>query len=123
MRFNGICILTPDVERLGAFYSELLHARSEREGDNITFFTEGAQLAIYSHAGMEQMSPGSMTGAGVGCVTFDFEVEDIDYEHARMTARGVPCIKPPVTYPWGRRSAWFRDPDGNIINLFSRVSS
>ena len=60
MRFNGICILSPDVERLGAFYSELLQVPTEREGDNITFFTEGAQLAIYSYAGMERMSPGSI---------------------------------------------------------------
>jgi predicted ester cyclase len=36
---------------------------------------------------------------------------------------GVPVVKPPETYPWGRRSAWFRDPDGNIINFYMVTSA
>jgi hypothetical protein len=27
---------------------------------------------------------------------------------------------PPTTQPWGNRSMIFRDPAGNLINLFSR---
>ncbi|WP_331460662.1 VOC family protein [Arthrobacter sp. zg-Y750] len=26
----------------------------------------------------------------------------------------------PATMPWGNRSTLFRDPDGNLVNLFSR---
>jgi catechol 2,3-dioxygenase-like lactoylglutathione lyase family enzyme len=31
-------------------------------------------------------------------------------------------IIPPTTMAWGNRSIYFRDPDGNLINLFSRVA-
>jgi catechol 2,3-dioxygenase-like lactoylglutathione lyase family enzyme len=120
-RFNGICLISPDVERLGSFYHEILQAEYVREGDNLAFITEGADFSIFSRSGMEHMVPDSMDSAGCGSVTVDFEVADIDVEFARLTALGVPCVKPPITYPWGRRSAWFRDPDGNIVNFFSRV--
>jgi catechol 2,3-dioxygenase-like lactoylglutathione lyase family enzyme len=120
-RFNGICILTHDIHQLGCFYRDILQVELVYEGDNITCLTDGAQLSIFSVEGMERMAPGSMDGAGCGNFTFDFEVEDVDWEYERLIALGVPCLKLPVTYPWGRRSAWFRDPDGNILNLFSRV--
>ncbi|HKW35048.1 MAG TPA: nuclear transport factor 2 family protein [Candidatus Acidoferrum sp.] len=27
-------------------------------------------------------------------------------------------VKPPTTQPWGTRSVYFRDPDGNLVNFF-----
>jgi catechol 2,3-dioxygenase-like lactoylglutathione lyase family enzyme len=117
-RFTGICIITKDVERLGDFYREILQAGYDREGDNLTFQIEGALLSIFSHQGTDRMVPGSMDGAGYGSYTIEFEVEDVDLEFERLKGLGVTCVKPPITYPWGRRSAWFRDPDGNLVNFF-----
>jgi uncharacterized glyoxalase superfamily protein PhnB len=34
---------------------------------------------------------------------------------------GIKMVKPPQTHPWGARAFWFRDPDGNIVDFFSRV--
>ena len=33
----------------------------------------------------------------------------------------VEIVKPPTTQSWARRSVWFRDPDGNIINFYANV--
>ena len=120
-RFQGICIVTKDVDRLGDFYQQILQVAMQRQGDHIAFATEGAELVIFSEAGMEEMAPGSMAGAGYGSFTIGFEVENVDAEYERLTRMGAPCVKPPMTYPWGSRSAWFRDPDGNIVNFFMRV--
>jgi catechol 2,3-dioxygenase-like lactoylglutathione lyase family enzyme len=30
-------------------------------------------------------------------------------------------VKRPTTQPWGRRSIWFRDPDGNVVNFNAPV--
>jgi predicted enzyme related to lactoylglutathione lyase len=120
-RFNGICIISKDVDRLGAFYRQLLQVDCQRDGDNMAFRTEGAELSIFSSRGMEDMVPGSMDGAGCGSFTIDFEVEDVDQEYMHLMNMGVPSVKPPISYPWGRRSAWLRDPDGNIVNLYSPI--
>jgi catechol 2,3-dioxygenase-like lactoylglutathione lyase family enzyme len=33
----------------------------------------------------------------------------------------IEFIIPPTTMAWGNRSIYFRDPDGNLLNLFSHV--
>ena len=53
-------------------------------------------------------------------VILDFLVDDVDTEYPRVDALGVEWVMPPTTQPWGNRSMIFRDPAGNLINVFSR---
>jgi predicted enzyme related to lactoylglutathione lyase len=53
-------------------------------------------------------------------VILDFLVDDVDAEYERIKALGVEWVLPPTTQPWGNRSMIFRDPEGNLINVFSR---
>ena len=43
----------------------------------------------------------------------------MDAEYARVAALGVDWITPPTTQPWGNRTMIFRDPEGNLVNVFS----
>src|SRR5947207_15347627 len=106
-RFNGVCIITPDVRRLRDFYHAVLKIDAQGDDAFVNFSTPGAALSIFSVQGMETMAPGSMAGAGTGSYTLEFEVVNIDEEYARLTALGVVVVKPPTTQPWGRRSVWF----------------
>ena len=46
------------------------------------------------------------------------EVEDVDRAFEEISANGVPFISEPKDYPgWGIRSAYLRDPAGNLIEL------
>ena len=123
MRFSGVCLVTKDVARLAAFYGTLLQCAPEGDDTHAEFALEGSGLAIFSLQGMEEMAPKSMAGAGTGACVLMLEVEDCDAEYYRLTAAGVSIVKSPATYPWGARSAWFRDPDGNIVDLYSRCIS
>jgi lactoylglutathione lyase len=50
-------------------------------------------------------------------------VEDVDAEAARLQALGVQFVIGPQDYPgWGMRSAYLRDPDGNLIELAGELS-
>jgi uncharacterized glyoxalase superfamily protein PhnB len=121
MKFSGICLITENVPALVAFYSLLFGGRAEGDDYHSEFQLDGLNLAIFARRSMEEMAPGSMQGAGTGSFTIGFEVENVDAEYARLQALGVPVVKPPESYPWGSRSAWFRDPDGNIVNFFQRI--
>lgn len=121
MRFNGICIVSADVCRLAEFYIEVLGVEGAVNGTFVGLATEGASLSIFSEEGMEDMAAGSMGGAGRGGYTIEFEVEEVDQHHDRLKAMQVPIVKPPTTQPWGRRSVWFRDPDGNIVNFYANL--
>lgn len=119
MRFNGICLITENVPRLMDFYTSVLQV--DGEGDDVVarIFLEGRQLDICSRQGMEDLAPGSTYGMGSGGISIDIEVEHVDEEYERLKEMNVSIVKVPETYPWGRRSFWFRDPEGNIVNFYS----
>jgi predicted enzyme related to lactoylglutathione lyase len=120
--FSGICIITHDVRRLRDFYRDVLQVQTEGEGDFVSLATRGAKLSLYTEEGMEQMASCSTKAAGRGSCVLEFEVEDVDTEYERLTRMNVSIVKPPTTQPWGLRSVWFRDPDGNIVNFYGKIA-
>jgi uncharacterized glyoxalase superfamily protein PhnB len=123
MKFTGICLVTQNVPALVAFYKQVLGVDADGDETHAELRIPGAGIAIFSTTGMEEMAPASMRAAGSGNITLMFEVADVDAEYARLKALGVEVVKPPETYPWGARAAWFRDPDGSIIDFYSPVKN
>jgi catechol 2,3-dioxygenase-like lactoylglutathione lyase family enzyme len=120
-RFHGICLITPEIARLRRFYCDVLQVDAEGDEQFAAVTTVGATLTLYTEQGMEQLAPQSMQDAGHGGCTLEVEVADVDAEYARLLTLGIPIVKPPMTHPWGMRSVWFRDPDGNLIDFFAKV--
>ncbi len=121
-KFNSVCLVTSDVLKLRAFYEAVLRVKAEGDAEFSAFSIHGLGLTLYTIRGMEQMAPGSTAGTGAGRAVLEFEVEDVDVEDQRLRALNVPIVKPPTTQPWGLRSVWFRDPDGNLVNFYARVA-
>jgi uncharacterized glyoxalase superfamily protein PhnB len=121
MEFAGICLITKNVPVLVEFYKRVLGIDAEGDDIHAELKTQGGNIAIFSYDGMEDMAPHSMEGSGYGSFTISFKIEDVDAEFERLKMMNVDFVKPPQTYPWGSRSLWIRDPDGNIINLFCTV--
>lgn len=121
--FNGICLVARDVLRTRRFYESVLQASFEGD-DTFAWLTgERGTFSIFGSDGMEKMAPGSMRGAGHGSYTIEFEVADVDREFERLKSLGVEFVKEPTTQSWRRRSMWFRDPDGNIVNFYKSLTA
>jgi uncharacterized glyoxalase superfamily protein PhnB len=117
--------VTRDVRRLREFYAAVLRANAQGDDTFTALATEGASLSLFSEEGMERMAPGSTAGAGRGSYTLEVELRapaDVDAEYERLQALGAAIVKPPTTQSWGRRSVWFRDPDGNIVNFYANTA-
>lgn len=57
-----------------------------------------------------------------GTVELAFHVptfNDVDKEYARATASGAQAVFAPQTMPWGQRTCYIADPDGNLIEIHS----
>jgi catechol 2,3-dioxygenase-like lactoylglutathione lyase family enzyme/ketosteroid isomerase-like protein len=121
--FTGVCLITADMPRLMAFYRAVLGIEPSGDEAFASFALPGATLALFGEADIERMAPGSQRGAGRGACTLELEVADVDLELERLVALGAAIVKPPTTQPWGRRSVWFRDPDGNLVNFHARVGA
>jgi catechol 2,3-dioxygenase-like lactoylglutathione lyase family enzyme len=76
-------------------------------------------LAVFSAAAQQRYIPASTDAARNRSAILEFEVADVDAEYARLQSLVKTWVKPPTTQPWGTRSIYFRDPDGNLIDFYA----
>ena len=120
MSFASVRIITDDLEGMVAFYERITGQPAERPAPVFAQFSgPGATLAIASTATVAMLS-GALTPATNRSVLIEFEVADVDGDFAGLQLGSDDVVLEPTTMPWGNRSALVRDPDGNVVNLFSR---
>ena len=115
MKFAGVCLIAENTKALAAFYQALLGVEGYWEGDDHVDFP--GTLTIFSVRGMEEMAPGSTKGTGCGRAILSFDVPEVDVLAYRLLDLGAEIVKLPQTHPWGMRSIWVKDPEGNILSL------
>lgn len=123
MSFVSVRIITDDLEGMVAFYERITGQPAERPAPVFAQFSgPGATLAIASTATVAMLS-GALTPATNRSVLIEFEVADVDGDFAGLQLGSDDVVLEPTTMPWGNRSALVRDPDGNVVNLFSRPAA
>ena len=108
------------------FYKRLLHLEPKQyQVDYVEFETPGAIISLYEEASFAQIAPAAVPKPGTGGMMLELQVADVDQEFRRLHSLGlnIDFLMPPTTFPWGNRSIYLRDPDGNLINLYSSVST
>jgi len=111
-------LATKDLEKSRLFFTDTLGLKEvDREGDELIVFASGdSNLNVYrsDYAGTNKAT----------AVTW--EVDDIDAEVAALKAKGVTFehydmdgldLQGDVHVGAGMKVAWFKDPDGNILNI------
>ncbi|MGF6485680.1 VOC family protein [Paraburkholderia sp. JPY419] len=120
MKFASVRVGTPDLERLVEFYQRLSGIEAIRLADGFAEMRfEGSTLAISSEHLTKLFNAGAATAAADQSAILEFEVEDVDAVFERMNASGTNIVMPTTLMPWGNRSLLLRDPDGNLVNIFS----
>jgi catechol 2,3-dioxygenase-like lactoylglutathione lyase family enzyme len=113
------CLITNDVNQLAAFYAQALQIEPHKVSDDyVEFRTSAGVLALFSDAAQEKYIAGSATPGQNRSVILEFRVADVDAEYARLHDLVKIWVKGPTTQPWGTRSIYFRDPDGNLVDYF-----
>jgi catechol 2,3-dioxygenase-like lactoylglutathione lyase family enzyme len=61
------------------------------------------------------------TPVGALSVQLAFRVApaDVDRCAEELSAAGVAIDSPPTNQPWGHRTVFFRDPDGNVLEIYA----
>ncbi len=119
---HHVALKTTDLERMAEFYQQALG------------FKRGMRLDLQDGAYLVQMDLNGVLvelfGGGkvraedneaVGYTHLALTVDDVDAEYARLKGLGCQFYIEPVTVH-GLRVAFFRDPDGNPIELFQELS-
>ena len=121
MDLASIRIITHDVDRLTRFYEQLTGTTAARPAPVFAELrTATGVLAIGSTATVAMLGDRAPKPGSNDTVIIEFLVDDVDAEYARLRDALDDVVLEPTTMPWGNRSTLFRDPDGNLVNLFSR---
>ena len=120
MNFASVRVITDDVRRLVRFYEEAVGlAPTWYTEDFAELVTPGCTLAIGSTQTMQRFGAGAARAADNHTAILEFYVDDVDREYERLKGVLRDVVQAPTTQPWGNRSLLFRDPDGNLVNLFT----
>ncbi|TYP89152.1 VOC family protein [Blastococcus xanthinilyticus] len=112
-------LVTPDPERLRAFYTGLLDdAETER------FPAEGPAFYLGLRVGDTALgltADDSVSTGEPGRVLLGIEVPDVDALLPRVAELGGTAPSGSADMPWGQRVAHVTDPDGNALNLTQQL--
>ncbi|WP_144713079.1 VOC family protein [Curtobacterium pusillum] len=121
MEFASIRIITEDLDGMVSFYERVTGTSARRPAPVFAeIVTGGAVLALATPATVAMLGDAAPAARANGSVIVEFLVDDVDAAFERLREGLDDVVLPPSTMPWGNRSTLFRDPDGNLVNLFSR---
>ena len=117
---RNVCLITNNVKRLVDFYEPILALKARWSGEDYAELrTSAGVLAVFAAQAQEKYIPGSVHRAENRSVILEFNVANVDLEYKRLRSLVKVWVKPPTTQPWGTRSIYFRDPDGNLVDFYT----
>ena len=118
------CLITNRFSELVGFYERVLGgAPSVKIGEYAEFHTGAGVLAIFSAKAQEKYIPGSSEAASNKSAILQFRVAKVDEEFTRLQPIVKVWVRPPTNQPWGTRSFYFRDPDGNLVDFYAPIKA
>ena len=124
MNLVSIRLITDNVASLAGFYERVTGAAAVHLNEHFAEVrTPAGTLAIGSTATVGLFGPGSARPADNHTAIIELLVNDVDEEFLKLQDWITTFVNEPTTMPWGNRSLLFRDPDGNLVNLFTPVTA
>ena len=126
MRLDGFGILVEDMASMIRFYRDVLgfEIKESEDASNVYLVKDGTLFLLYGRKDFENMS--SRKYEYVNGLNGHFELalyvdtfDEVDAEYARVIRQGATSVLAPTTEPWGQRTCYIADPEGNLIEIGS----
>ena len=126
MKLDGFGLFVEDMPTMVRFYRDVLgFAIAEGEdAENVYLVKDGTLFMLYERKNFERMT--SRKYEYVKGLNGHFEIalyvdtfEEVDLEFAKAVEKGARPVLEPTTEPWGQRTCYIADPEGNLIEIGS----
>ena len=125
-KFNTVGLFTRDNKATVDFYTKTFGFTTDWDGiqPNVEMTLDDMRIILFPRDAFEQMVsrkfqyPEGFNGA----IELAFDVPtfaDVDKEYQHALTNGAASVLPPTTEPWGQRTCYVADPDGNLIEIGS----
>ena len=126
MKLDGFGLLVDDMPTMVRFYRDVLGFEIT-EGENavnVYLVKDGTLFMLYERKNFEKMT--SRKYEYLKGFNGHFEIalyvdtfDEVDLEYAKAIENGARSILAPTTEPWGQRTCYIADPEGNLIEIGS----
>ncbi len=126
MRLDGFGIFVNDMANMIRFYRDVLgfEIKESENTSNVYLIKDDTLFLLYGRKDFEKMTSrkyeyvkglNGHTEIALYVDTF----EEVDAEYERAICNGAVSVLKPETEPWGQRTCYIADPEGNLIEIGS----
>ena len=126
MKLDGFGLFVNDMGAMIRFYREILgfEIKETEDTSNVYLIKDGTLFLLYGRKDFETMTKRKYEY--VKGLNGHFELalyvdtyEEVDKAFAVAVSKGAEPVLEPTTEPWGQRTCYIADPEGNLIEIGS----
>ena len=126
MKLDGFGLFVNDMGKMIRFYRDVLgfEIKEDENISNVYLVKDGTLFLLYGRNDFEKMT--SRKYEYIKGLNGHFEIalyvdtfEDVDKVYEEVIAKGAVSVLAPETEPWGQRTCYIADPEGNLIEIGS----
>ncbi len=126
MKLSGFGLLVQDMATIIRFYRDVLgfEIAEDENTKNVYLEKDGTLFLLFGRQDFEQLTNSSFDY--VQGVNGHFEIAldvdnyaEVDRVWDEILAKGARPVMPPTTCPWGQRTCYVADPEGNLVEIGS----
>lgn len=115
-------LLCQNLKETRSFYKDVMGFPLEADMETWVSFRVGATLLTLRPRGVTPVWDDGPATPGAASIQLAFRVPPpaVDACHAELLAKGIPILREPTDLPdWRHRTLFFRDPEGNLIEIYA----
>ena len=120
MHLDGFGLIVEDMPKMIRFYRDVLgfEIKEAETAGNVYLIKDDTLFMLYGRNNFEKMTSRKyeyikeLNGHGEIALYVD-TFEEVDEKYKELMSKGVTSVFEPSTEPWGQRTCYIADPEGN----------